>query len=70
MNSIEREHADGNEYLGMVDPASASRSRVFDHPPRTRVVELYPACGDAIAECRYPGDFGRGITVRSGTGRA
>src|SRR5689334_14109672 len=69
MNLIEREHADGNEYLGMVDPASASRSRVLDHPPRTRVAEFYPACGDAFAECRHPGDFGRGIAVRSGTGR-
>lgn len=37
---IARGHANGFEYLGMVDPKSASFDRLFDHPAGARLGEL------------------------------
>ncbi len=67
--SIERRCADGAEYLGMVDPQSASIRRIFDHPFGARLGQLYQARGDAAAERRYPRDLGCGLAIRRGAGR-
>src|SRR5665213_4485328 len=46
--SIERGHADGFEYLGMVDPQYAAFRRVFDHPAGAGLGEFHQARRDAV----------------------
>src|ERR1700751_6419580 len=59
MNSPDR-YADGNQYLGMVDPQPASVGRLFDHPSGSRLAELHQARGDPPTLGRHPRDLGCG----------
>ena len=70
MNSSARGHANGFEYLGMVDPEPAAFDRLFDHPAGAGLGELHQARGDPAAERRHPGDLGRRLAIRRGARRS
>src|ERR1700753_1612705 len=67
--SIERGYADGAQYLGMVDPESASSHRLLDHPAGARLGEFRQARRDAAAQRRYSGDLRCGIAIWRRAGR-
>src|SRR5207237_8387129 len=63
-NSINREHADGSQYLGLVDPSAASLDHALGHLAGARLDELHEVAGDAAAQCRHSDRIGGGHPVR------
>ena len=63
-NSSARGHANGFEYLGMVDPEPAAFDRLFDHSPGAGLGQLHQARRNPAAERRHPGDLGRRLAIR------
>src|SRR5579872_1316589 len=69
-NSSGREHADGAEYLGMVDPQSAAVGGFFDHSSGAGLGEFHQTRRDAAAERRHSRDLGRRFAVWRSSRRA
>src|SRR5690242_16578336 len=67
-NSIDG-YADGTQYLGMVDPKSASLDRLLDHPLGARLDKLHQACDNTAAFGRHSRDLGRRLAIRRGARR-